>query len=470
MSRIRRPLFIAVVALSPALLAACNINGIGSGNKLETLEISRQTALIDRSSPASYVCFTDKLQLIGTFTNGGRADYSARGRWRSSNPDIVAVSNGDILFPGSTTTAYASGTIVPKAEGTATITAEFVGLSASYDVEVRRLPDDAIQLTESAITLAPETVRGLSLTADVDGYLLNVTGAANWSFVDEGSGVTAADFATIGVGSGIVVAKLADNLPVTLRARAEFPLCQDTGGTDPLRYEADVTVAPLTGLTLEREFTDAPNDELIVGTTEAFKVTGHFDSGAVQDLTGQVPLKSDNVEVATALALVRNIVSALKAGTVGITAVYGGDDGNNAADDRDPPQVDSNTVTLNTVVGELQGFTIAPLDATLKALGRQQFTATGTFLVNGETRSQPITRGVSWLVTTTDGKATAAASYSNALGSAGLVASLLPQADTVKVKATRGSGDSAQSQETTLCIYTPDTAAPDCPPPSDGNP
>ena len=122
MSRICHPVASALLLASTILVAACDIGGIGKGNKLETLEIGRQTALIDRDSKASYLCFTDKLQLVGTFTDGGQSDYSSRGTWRSSNPDIVGVSNGDILVPGSETTAFASGTIVPKAEGTATVT------------------------------------------------------------------------------------------------------------------------------------------------------------------------------------------------------------------------------------------------------------------------------------------------------------------------------------------------------------
>lgn len=467
MSLIRRPTLVALLT-SSVVLAACDIGGIGNGNRLETLEISRQTALIDRDSKASYVCFTDKLQLIGTFTDGGKADYSSRGEWTSSNPDVVVVSNGDTPVPGSETLFYLSGTIVPKAEGSATISAEFVGLSASYEVEVRKLPDEAIEITETAITLAPETVRGLNLTASVDGYLLNVTAAATWSFVaaDEAAEAANDKIAIIGAGSGIVVAKLPATLPATLKARAEFPLCQDEAdSTQPLSFQADVTVAVPDSLTLEREFVDAPDNELIVGTTEAFKVTGTFASGATQDLTGQTPLESDNDEAVASLVLIPNLVSALKAGTAKLTAVYGGADGNEEADDTDPPEVTSNEVSISAVTGELQSFSIAPLNETITALERQQFTATGTFLVNGETRTQPITRGVAWAVSTTDDKATAVAAVSNALASAGLVTSLLPQADTVKVKATRGSGDSAVSRETALCIAEPDAEAAECPPP-----
>ena len=97
-------------------------------------------------------------------------------------------------------------------------------------------------------------------------------------------------------------------------------------------------------------------------------------------------------------------------------------------------------------------------------------TATGTFLVNGETRQQPITRGVAWTVSTTDDEATGVVSVSNSLATSGLVTSLLPQADTVKVKATRGSGDAAVSKETALCIALPDAEEADCPPPEPTDP
>lgn len=470
MFRIRRPAVVALLLASSVFVAACDIGGIGNGNKLETLKISRQTALIDRESKASYLCFTDKLQLVGTFTDGGLSDYSARGTWVSSNPDIVAVSNGDILVPGSETAAFASGTIVPKSAGTATITANFVGLSASYEVEVRKLPDDAIKITETAITLAPETVRGLNLTATVDGYVLNATAAASWSFVaaDDAEKEANAKIAEIGVGSGIVVAKLPATLPApTLRARAEFPLCKGANGVDPLRFEADVTVAVPESLTLEREFTDAPNNELIVNTTESFKVTGTFAGGAIQDLSGQVPVESDNKEVAASITLIPNIVNAIKAGSATLKAVYGGEDLNTAEGDTDPPKVTSNDVSIVAVTGELQDFTIAPLNSTITALDRQQFTATGTFLVNGQTRTQLITRGVQWLATTTDDKATAVVVYSNSFGSAGLVTSLLPAAGTVKIKATRGTGDNAISKSTALCIVEPGTEAGECPPPDE---
>ncbi|SFF45337.1 hypothetical protein SAMN04488120_104232 [Fontimonas thermophila] len=459
MFRLIPSLRIAVLFATAAVLSACDIGGIGDGNRLESLQIARLTALIDRDRNDSYVCFTDKLQLIGTFTNGGRGDYSSRARWASSDPSIVAVSNGDILIPGSQTLAYAPGTIIPKAQGTATITAEFVGLSASYEVTVKTIEPSAIEISAERIVLAPETVRGLSLTAHVDGYELDVTQAATWSFVDANDQTD--DIATINATTGTVVARLPPTLPVTLRARAEFPECQDETHTAPRRYEADVVIDNPESLTLEREFADgAP---LIVNTSEAYKVTANFSGGETQDLTGQAKLESS--DSATIAPTVFSIVSALKAGSsVMLKAVYGGPSAE--GDEAFPPRVESNVISLDAVEGVLQGFTIAPLNETITALGRQQFTALGRFMSGDALIEQPITRHVIWAVRALDDAATSAVSISNLLASKGLAVSLQPRTDAVKVRATFDLPNTTEDlvEETVLCIAKPDDAAGSCPP------
>lgn len=459
-----KPLRLAALFVAAATLSACDVGGIGEGNRLETLEIVRTTALIDRESNASYICFADKLQLVGTFTDGGQGDYSSRGRWTSSDPSIVAVSNGDILIPGSTTLAYASGTIVPKAVTTTPviITADFVGLSASYEVVVKKIDTGAIEISTTQLKLAPETVYPMTLKATVDGYELNLTQAATWSFVDADEDTD--DIAVIGASTGVIAAKLPATLPAALRARAEFPECQNDEGTAPLRFEADVVIETPTSLTLEREFAaDAP---LIVNTTEALKITGTFADSSTQDLTGQVKLDSSDDEVIVPGAFAPQIVSALEAGTVTVKAIYGGDDDNDAEGDTDPPLVESNTISLTAVEGTLQSFEIAPLNPTITALGNQQFTALGSFSVAGETLEQPITRHVTWVATTLDDKATAAVAVSNSAVTKGLVVSLLPSADAIKIKATYAKADPDPDlvEETALCIVKPGDAAGSCPP------
>lgn len=459
-----KPLRLAALLAAAATLSACDVGGIGEGNRLETLEIVRTTALIDRESSTSYVCFPDKLQLVGTFTDGGQGDYSSRGRWTSSDPSVVAVSNGDILIPGSTTLAYASGTIVPKTVTTTPviITADFVGLSASYEVVVKKIDTGAIEISATSVKLAPETLYPLTLKATVDGYELNLTStsAVTWSFVDADEDTD--DIAVIGAGTGVISAKLPETLPATLRARAEFAECQNDAGTAPLRFEADVAIENPTSLTLEREFAaDAP---LVVKTTEALKVTAGFADSSTQDLTGQVKLDSSDDEVIVPGAFAPQIVSALKAGTVTLKAIYGGPV--NDDDEEYPPQLESNVLTMNAVDGTLQSFEISPLNPTIAAFGNQQFTALGSFSVAGETREQPITRHVVWTATTLDDKTTAAVAISNSSVSKGLAVSLQPESDSAKIKATyvRDEPDPDLVEETVLCIVKPGEAAGSCPP------
>ncbi len=468
MSSLSKPLRLVALLYAATVLSACDIGGIGDGNKLETLEIVRRTALIDSASNASYVCFSDQLQLIGTFSNGGQADYSARGVWRSSNPDVAEVSNGDLRVPGSDTLAYASGTIKPKQAGTTIISADFVGLSASYEVEVKLIPIENFTPGQTDVKLAPETARGLTLQAKVDGYQIDISKAATWTFATPDD--TVATLATLS--SGIfVIGKSKVGGPLV--AQAKLPLCRDENdapfaGT-PDTFKVNVTVEDLASLQLEREFTTDADDRLIVGTSETLKITGVFADGSTQDLASQVDVDSSDAETMLPNALVPQLITALKAGgPVELTAKYGGDDGNDAADDTDPPLVESNTITLSGVEGTLTDFTLTPENSTITALGRQQFTATGTYAltaVSDETLTQPITRHVTWAASTLADEATSIVAISNATLTRGLAASLLPSAGEVKIKATynRADPDPDLVKDTALCVIKPGDATGACP-------
>ncbi len=455
--------FVAI-ALAAAGLSACDFSGIGDGSRPEKLEIQRnpQASLLDVSDDveAFYRCFPDQLQAVMTFTNG-RVDASGllndRVRWSSSDPSVVEVSNRDVLLPDSETQAFGPGVLVPRGVGTATVSAEFVGLTAQYEVEVRDV--DAVAINKNAIRLAPETGDFLTLMASIDGFDIDVTQLASWSF--DGADDDANDIARIGANTGVVTGV---GLGGPLTARGTFILCKDDPRFGELK--ATVVVEPLTGLELQREFTSAPNDELIVGTTERMRVTGRFADGASVDLGGQVRIDSSAPSVIAAGLAFPQFVSALTVGTTQLTAIYGGDDGNNDAGDTDPPEVQSNVVTLNAVEGELQGFTIAPLNPTITALSRQQFTATGTFSVSGQTRTQDITRGVLWSRTTLDDLATAEVEISSSTQTAGRAQSRRAAAGTYKITATRGLGEAAITQSTVLCVKLPNTATEACPPPS----
>lgn len=479
MTPLRRPQHTLAIALAAALVSACDISGVGDGNKPEKLEILRNpnTSLIDLGGDVEqyFLCFPEQLQALLTFTNGG-IDSSGllnqRVRWSTSDPAVVEVSNDPdtggavVLIPGSEDQAFAPGILVPRSVGTATITAEFVGLTGSYEVEVREV--DSVQINKTTVKVAPETGDLLTLTAMVDGYSLDVTQSPLWMFDTDDEAVD--EIARIGESTGVITGV---GVGGPLTAKADFPLCpQDSKFAD---LKATVLVEELAGLQLEREFVDAPNNELIVGTTEKLTVTGRFADGTTLDLSGQVPVESSEVEVIAPGTAFPQFLTALGAGTAQVEAVYGGDDENDEEGDTDPPEVRSNVITLNAVEGELVDFQITPQNPTITALGVQQFIATGTFSVAGQTRTQAITRGVLWADSTLDDLATGAVDISNSSLSAGRVVSRSIDAGAFKITATRGLAtddedgeeDDAVTRETVLCVVRPDTPGAPCPPPEE---
>lgn len=460
MSSLRFPLRLAVLIAAGAGISACDISGLGVGNRPEKLEIIRDSrvALVDSTNNTFYRCINDRLQAVLTFSNGA-IDASEllneRVTWRSSDPSVVEISNADVLIPGSEDEAFGYGVVVPRGLGTATITAEFVGFTTDYEIEIADI--DSIEINQSSLKLAPETSSFLSLTAKVDGYELSVTERPVWEFETEDE-----DVAVISPTTGIV-AGVGVGGPLT--AKAKFVLCPDDPRFSNLK--ATVTVEPLTGLQLAREFSSAPNNELIVGTTDSLTVTGKFADDSTIDLAGQVRLESTDSTIVGASLVFPSTVSAAKAGTAQVKAVYGGDDSNDAEDDTDPPEIQSNSLTFNAVEGELQDFSIAPLNQTITALGRQQFTAMGTFSVAGATRAQPITRAVSWRLLTLDDKSTSAAAFLTSSSAVGTVVSASPEAGAFKITGTVKIDDEDVVKNTVLCVKKPNTPTAACPPPEE---
>src|SRR3546814_9480877 len=106
--KFQKILWLSFGVVTAGSLAACS--GVGNGSKPDHLEISQTQGLLGINSNKSFVCFPEPLTLSIVFDNG-RYDsgFATRASWTSSNPDVAAVSNGDILYPGSTTLAYGAG-------------------------------------------------------------------------------------------------------------------------------------------------------------------------------------------------------------------------------------------------------------------------------------------------------------------------------------------------------------------------
>ncbi len=437
--------------------AACNIGGIGDGNKPDSVEIVRVTGLLDRTTNKSYVCFTDRLQLIGRFTDGQVGDYTNRNAtWTSSNPSVLQVSNGDIPLPSQADLFFPRGTLIPRSAGTAVISVDYVGLKTSYEVEVRT--PEAFEIQTPQLVIAPNTLGGLVLAATIDGRELDVTPAAAWSFVQDAEFTD--DFATIGATTGVVAAR-GETTGVTLTARATLELCPELEGIDNLT--ANVVVSEIQSIAITREFADAPDNELVRNTTDLLTVTATLASGDTQNLTAQqsITYASDATTIAIpGAAGVRNLVSGLAVGTANITATWTGVDPDPENDDIDPPTLPSAPLPLTIVEDTISALEVTPAGATIRVGGRVQFAAEATYTAV-PTRKQGVTRHIAWTSSDTDEVALSTNGFSG-----GLAGSVNDEPTTAPVEITAtatisGSGDTAVTvtKKVLVCVIAADAPA-----------
>lgn len=351
-ARFARFLPAAVLGLLPAL-SGCD--SIGEGSTLEKLELvpaSGVTQTVPYEEGGSYKlfqCFRDEFIAVGTFTSGTTANFNRRARWTSSDPSVVQVSNGDIPavfvvggdFIEHGTVRYARGTVIPRGVpgSKATITAEFVGLKASINVEIRKpalrivpAPSSDPSAVVNPVHLAEGTIQRLTVLGDLDGRTVTLSDLAGGSFNGFSinpfrwrftSGVFQArnenvpgDFdkwlvpdatnpvANINVSSGTVTGVKADFIPYEIAT--EPSLCVESANPDPaLQPKVNAQVGRLVSLSLDREaqFNTAGTmasspfnpQSLAIGTNQLLEVRGNLDTtddgivnvGAVQNLNSQ---------------------------------------------------------------------------------------------------------------------------------------------------------------------------------------
>lgn len=444
------------VSIAALLLSACG--SLGDGSKPESLEIRRpvSSALLGPTSNKAFVCFIEQMQAVAEDSEGRLGDFSSRVIWASSNPDVAQISNGEIQLPGDPTRAYASGVVIPKAAGTTTITARFSKLSASYELVVGE--PSAISITPTSLSLARYSQSPFTLQAVIDGYTRDVTALARWTIDEAEESDTTTDIASIG-SSGVV---LANKTLGTLTARATLDACP--AGSPSAALVANLTsainVRALSSLSVAREFS-AP---LVIGTTEKFTITGHFDgTDQTQDLSLQI--RFENVDaggvVDTAGSAIAggtspaNFVLASSVGTTRVRPRYP------SADREDFPTVNGPISEVTTIERTFASFVVTPATATVAPFEAQQFRAIATY-ADGAT--QDITRHVAWTypedvlrelqregIRDRFDLISIGGSYTDA----GLVTSRQLSDSESTIRAIRGTGDDAVEQTATFTVDAP---------------
>lgn len=389
MSTVLRPALLGIALGGSLLLAACD--GVGKGITPESSVLLPSGGKEGDATMKAYTCLNRSLTLIVDFSNGARGDFTSRAKWKSSKPDVVDVSNGEIPVPDQDGFFYARGVLVMRKAGSAVITSEYLDFQNSITVTVTNPSNFTI--TPATANLAVGSNLDLALTADLEGESTNIDGFATWAFVENSA--TTDPIATIVPASGTIVSPATGaSTSIALTARAKIPGCTLAAAQT---LDAPVNVSPLDSLALSKEFA---SNQLVLNTTEPLTVVGTLVNGATQDMTGQATFVAvDTTSPPATIApvsfpfggLLRNYAFANTASPnpVKLTATFGADAAKRT----------SNEIEVTPITATLTSLTVsAPAD--VLAPGKSlQFKATGDY---GGGLSQDVTRHVVWASDTTD--------------------------------------------------------------------
>lgn len=319
-----RFLLCGLLALSGLGLGACS-NSVGSGVAPRNLTIVSPGTVTVETNVQMYECLTSSLAAVMYFTNNSAGNFTGRVNWSSSNAGTVAVSNGDILVPGTTSTYYPAGTLVPAHTGTAIITADYYGIESQTSVTVSapeyflmeaivqgsRVPLDLFNDPYKTGTspygnnfyLGAGTTVQLSAVASLNGVETDVTTAGIWSFQNATSGESVG--ATIGANTGLVTA--GTGASPQLIPTITFPSCPNEL-TSPLQ-QYTMQVEPVQSVVLSPEFDRGSSGSpptsitLYPSNEERINVIGTLNNGALQDVSASSTMTSSS---SSTLVLVGN--------------------------------------------------------------------------------------------------------------------------------------------------------------------
>ncbi len=325
-----------------AMLQA-SLGSVQSNNSVVIVTPATVTSLSIRSSHSYFPAgATQKLQLIGAFSDGSSQDLSLTANWQTSSSAIATISS--------------TGTATGVSAGGITFTASFDGLTAST-VGFQVLPSNLVSLTVdsdySTVSIGREEQFHLIGTYN-DGSNHGLSPLTTWQ--SSNPDVFSVDVNT-GVGYGLA--------PGTV---------QITGILGDRTATKTISVLATTIVSIQV----VPNTQTIAhGTTHQFTAIATFANGNSVDITGPAVWVSNDPNVLTISGA--GLAKSGDAGSTQVTATLLGTTGTSGAI----------TVTPAT----LSKLTIQAPSSTLGPKVQQQFTATGTF---SDGTFQDITRDVMW--------------------------------------------------------------------------
>jgi len=180
---LRRVMRVSVLALA---VAACD--GVGTGSAPSRIQISYGAA---DDEYQTYECAAFQLTAAARFSGSAAStdddDVTDRVSWRSSNPGVIDVSNGDIEAEPGSGTVFPAGTVIVRGPGTAVIRADYVQLSDTFSISAR--PISGLRITPELSRMAPESSETFALEATFDegDEAYDITSNATWTIASVGA-------------------------------------------------------------------------------------------------------------------------------------------------------------------------------------------------------------------------------------------------------------------------------------------
>lgn len=187
----------AAALVAAALVGACDFNfDVGGGTAPTGVKIS---LVGDDEFYRTYECAAFQLYATAQFDgeNANEGDVTGRVVWRSSNPGVIDVSNGDIRAePGS---VFPAGTVIARSVGTAVIRADYIGLYDEFSVTADPIGD--LTITPALTRLAPDSTQtfALEVTFEDDEPAQDLSASAVWSLPTAGAPAALIDTSTVSV-------------------------------------------------------------------------------------------------------------------------------------------------------------------------------------------------------------------------------------------------------------------------------
>jgi len=351
--------------------------------------IGRVVATLAIAPIAASTRLGNTIRFIATeiFSNGTQMNVSGQATWTSSTPAVATVN-----------TTNNRGLATPVAVGTTTITATFMGLTASTTLTVTNAVISSISVTPISPMVQIGTVTQFTATAIYsDGTTQNVTAGATW--VSSAPGVLAVT--TVGGGGG--------------RGRGTGIAVGTATVTATFMGISGSSTVTVTDAVLTQIAVGPAGLTLAVGARQQFTATAIFSDGSSRDVTAMAVWVSDRPAVAgvSDVAATRGQVTAVGAGAANISATFGGVSGQ---------------VALTVTGAVLMTIQVTPFNQTVPAGITLGFQATG-ILSDGSTTD--LTATATWV-----SSATAVAGVSNAAATRGLVSAVA--AGTTQISASSG--------------------------------